>query len=104
MLAATGQGHTWKVGLNHEYCLPSFASGCILSISPLSNWVAVMSFKMFIATVALLIMGIFVFQNMEVVAVNFLLWSVEASRVIIFLVIFLIGALVGWLGKSLRML
>jgi uncharacterized integral membrane protein len=63
-----------------------------------------MSFKMFIATVALMIMGIFVFQNMEVVEVNFLLWSVEASRVIIFLVIFLIGALVGWLGKSLRML
>lgn len=59
---------------------------------------------MFIATVALMIMGIFVFQNMEVVEVNFLLWSVEASRVIIFLVIFLIGALVGWLGKSLRML
>ena len=59
---------------------------------------------MFIATVALMIMGIFVFQNMEVVEVNFLIWSVEASRVIIFLVIFLIGALVGWLGKSLRML
>ena len=63
-----------------------------------------MKFKMFIAAVFLALTGIFVLQNMEVVQVDFLLWSLEASRVIIYLTIFLIGALVGWLGKSLRML
>lgn len=63
-----------------------------------------MNFKMFIAIVFLALIGIFVLQNMEVVRVDFLLWSIEASRVIIYLTIFLIGALVGWLGKSLRML
>lgn len=59
---------------------------------------------MFIAAVLLLLMGVFVLQNMEVVEVDFLLWSVEASRVIIYLTIFLLGAVTGYIGKSLRML
>ena len=63
-----------------------------------------MNFKVFIAIVFLVLTGIFVLQNMEVVQVDFLLWSLEASRVIIYLTVFLIGALLGWLGKSLRML
>ena len=63
-----------------------------------------MNIKMFIAIVFLTLTGIFVLQNMEVVRVDFLIWSLEASRVIIYLTIFLIGAFVGWLGRSLRML
>lgn len=63
-----------------------------------------MSFKLFISAVALLLMGIFVFQNMEIVQVNFLIWSLEASRVIIYLTIFLVGATTGWVGKSMRLL
>ncbi len=63
-----------------------------------------MSFKLFIGLVAILLMGIFVFQNMEIVQVNFLIWSLEASRVIIYLTIFLLGALTGWVGKSMRLL
>ena len=63
-----------------------------------------MNFKVFMAIVFIVLTGIFVFQNMEVVRVDFLIWSLEASRVIIYLTVFLIGAFVGWLGKSLRML
>ncbi len=63
-----------------------------------------MNFKVFMAIVFIILTGIFVFQNMEVVRVDFLIWSLEASRVIIYLTVFLIGAFVGWLGKSLRML
>lgn len=63
-----------------------------------------MNFKVFMVIVFIVLTGIFVLQNMEVVRVDFLLWSVEASRVIIYLTVFLIGAFVGWLGKSLRML
>lgn len=63
-----------------------------------------MNFKMTIAIIFLVLMGIFVLQNMEVVQVDFLLWSLEASRIIIYLTVFLIGASVGWLGKSLRLL
>ena len=59
---------------------------------------------MTIGIIALILMGIFVIQNMEVVSVTFLIWSIEASRIIIYLVIFLIGALIGWLGKSLKLL
>ena len=63
-----------------------------------------MNFKLFMAMVFIALTGIFVFQNMEVVRVDFLIWSLEASRVIIYLSVFLIGAFVGWLGKSLHML
>jgi uncharacterized integral membrane protein len=60
--------------------------------------------KIVIAAGVLLLMSIFVLQNMEVVQVDFLIWSLEASRVIIYLTIFLIGASVGWLGKSMHWL
>lgn len=63
-----------------------------------------MNLKASIALVFLILTGIFVLQNMQVVRVDFLFWSLEASRVVIYLTIFLIGAFVGWLGKSLRML
>lgn len=61
-----------------------------------------MNRKMIIGIAALVLMGIFVLQNMEVVRVEFLIWSLQASRIIIYLGIFLIGALVGWIGRSLR--
>ena len=61
-----------------------------------------MNWKMIIGMAALILMGIFVIQNMEVVSVDFLIWSLQASRVIIYLTIFLIGAVVGWLWKSLN--
>lgn len=60
-----------------------------------------MNWKMILGTTALILMGIFVIQNMEVVSVDFLIWSLQTSRVIIYLTIFLIGAVVGWLWKSL---
>jgi uncharacterized integral membrane protein len=63
-----------------------------------------MNFKVFMVIVFIVLTGILVFQNMEVVRVDFLIWSIEASRVIIYLTVFLIGTFVGWLGKSLRML
>ena len=63
-----------------------------------------MNFKLLIGILAVALMGIFVFQNMEVVSVTFLVWSIEASRVLVYLSIFLIGVLVGWLGRSLRTL
>lgn len=61
-----------------------------------------MNIKLVLGIVALLLMGIFVFQNMEVVSVDFFFWSIQASRIIIYLAIFLIGAFIGWLGRSLR--
>ena len=61
-----------------------------------------MNLKMTGALFALALVAIFVFQNMEIVSVEFLIWQIQASRVIIYLSIFLIGLLVGWLVRSLR--
>ncbi len=58
--------------------------------------------KLFIGVFALAFMVIFVLQNMEVVSVQFLIWSIEASRVIIYLSVFLIGFGIGWLAKSFK--
>lgn len=61
-----------------------------------------MNLKLLIAAVLLVLMFFFVLQNTQVVEINFLLWSVSSSRVIIYLSIFLIGMLTGWLGNSLH--
>ena len=63
-----------------------------------------MRWKGIIAIVAVILMTIFVMQNMEVVRVRFLIWQLEASRIVIYLAVFLIGVFTGWLGKSLRWL
>ena len=62
-----------------------------------------MNWKMIIGVAALILMGIFVIQNMEIVSVDFLIWSLQASRVIIYLSIFLLGSIVGWTWKSISL-
>lgn len=61
-----------------------------------------MNFRHIAGMAVLVLMLIFVFQNMEVVSVAFLVWDLQASRIIIYLTIFLIGMFIGWLGRSLR--
>jgi len=61
-----------------------------------------MTLRHFIALGFVGLVVVFVIQNMEVVQVAFLIWRIEASRVIIYLTIFLIGVLCGWLGRSFR--
>lgn len=63
-----------------------------------------MHWKSTITIIALGLMTLFVLQNMEVVNVDFLFWTIEASRVLIYLSIFLLGVLTGWIGKSMRWL
>ena len=61
-----------------------------------------MNLKLIILVIALVCIGIFVFQNITVVQVQFLFWRLEASRSIIYLSLFLIGVVAGWIGKSMR--
>ena len=61
-----------------------------------------MNWKLIILIIAIVCMAIFVFQNMAVVQVQFLFWRLEASRVVIYLSLFLIGFGVGWIGNSMR--
>lgn len=58
--------------------------------------------KLIVGSIAVLLMLVFVLQNMEVVGVEFLFWRIQASRIIIYLAIFLIGFFVGWIGRSLH--
>lgn len=53
-------------------------------------------------TLLLLLMTLFIIQNIRVVEVHFLFWTVQASRAVIYLSIFAIGALSGWLGNTLH--
>ena len=61
-----------------------------------------MNWKYIVLTIAILCMVVFVVQNMTVVQVRFLFWQLEASRVVIYISLFLGGFFVGWLGHSLR--
>jgi uncharacterized integral membrane protein len=45
---------------------------------------------------------IFIFQNIEVVQINFLFWSISVSRALMVFLIFLIGILVGAILKSVH--
>lgn len=61
-----------------------------------------MNWRLSVVVIATVFMLIFVFQNMEVVQVRFLLWQLEASRVLVYLSLFLIGVIAGWLGRAMR--
>ena len=61
-----------------------------------------MSLKVAATIILMVFMGFFLLQNTEVVEIDFLFWSIQASRVLVYLGIFLTGVLVGWLGNSLH--
>lgn len=61
-----------------------------------------MNVRLIVLVLAVVLMAIFVFQNMDMVSVEFLVWRIQASRVVIYLTIFLVGVLLGWLGRSLK--
>lgn len=56
--------------------------------------------KLIIAIVLAILVVVFVLQNAEPVGVAFLAWTWTASRAIVLLVVFLVGALVGWLARG----
>lgn len=59
-----------------------------------------MSWKLVFALVFLLLITIFSIQNYEVVEIQFLLWSFQASRVIIIFLTFVTGVIIGSLVTS----
>lgn len=61
-----------------------------------------MSPKIPVFVILLIFMVFFLIQNTQVVEIRFLLWSIQASRVLIYLSIFVTGVITGWLGNSLR--
>jgi len=50
-----------------------------------------------------ILMVIFIFQNIEVVNINFLFWSISVSRALMVFLIFLIGIILGAILKSIAL-
>jgi uncharacterized integral membrane protein len=46
---------------------------------------------------------IFIFQNIDVVEINFLFWSISVSRALMVFLIFLMGMILGAILKSVMM-
>jgi len=55
-----------------------------------------------LGVVSIFIIVVFTLQNSESVAVNFLFWKLEMSRVILILVVLVIGFILGYIFHSLR--
>lgn len=59
-----------------------------------------MYYKLLTAIVLLILVLIFIFQNQQMVTIEFLAWRVETARGVMALVILLIGVIIGWLGRG----
>ena len=59
-----------------------------------------MRYKIILSIVLLVIVQIFIFQNMEIVPVRILFWTITVSRVFLMFSMLIIGVVVGWLLNS----
>lgn len=59
-----------------------------------------MYYKLLLALVLLIVVLIFIFQNTQVVTIQFLAWEATTSRGLMVLTILLAGILIGWLGRA----
>lgn len=58
--------------------------------------------RLVLGMIALIVVVIFTLQNAEVVNVNFLFWRLSISRVILLLIVFCSGFLLGYILHSIR--
>ncbi|HDQ15398.1 MAG TPA: LapA family protein [Sediminispirochaeta sp.] len=59
-------------------------------------------FKFIVGILFGVVAVIFVMQNVQVIEVTFLAWSISMSRSILFILMLLIGFFLGWLVTSLK--
>ena len=55
-----------------------------------------MSFRLILTILFIGLVVIFVVQNVAIVEIKFLLWSIEMSRALLYFIIFILGLLSGW--------
>ena len=60
-----------------------------------------MRIKLVSTIVLLFLFAVFTVQNAQIVTVSFLFWKIEASRVIVLMVTFLLGLFSGWVIPQL---
>lgn len=56
--------------------------------------------KLILAAILIALAIVFVFQNREAAQIEFLVWTWNASRAVALFTVFLVGTLVGWLGRG----
>ena len=59
-----------------------------------------MHFKLIFVLVLISLAVLFIIQNVAVVEVQFLLWSIQVSRSLLMLILLAVGIIVGWLLHS----
>jgi uncharacterized membrane protein YciS (DUF1049 family) len=59
-----------------------------------------MKVKLTVSIILLSVAGLFVYQNTDLVAVDFLTWSVDVSLALLVLCVFAVGLAIGWLMSS----
>lgn len=57
--------------------------------------------KLFSIIVLISLMSIFAIQNVAVVELQFLIWSIEIPRALLLLLVLLIGITIGYVGHAL---
>jgi len=59
-----------------------------------------MSYRLIITIIGIGLVLVFVIQNVAVVEIKFLAWSIEMSRSLLYFIILAIGLLCGWFLKG----
>lgn len=58
--------------------------------------------RLWIVAAALVVLVLFLLQNMVTVQIRFLLWEWSVPRAVLVLVLFAAGVVVGWLLRAIR--
>jgi putative membrane protein len=59
-----------------------------------------MSFRLISTLIFIGIVVVFAIQNVAVVEIKFLVWSIEMSRALLYFIIFVLGLVSGWFLKG----
>jgi uncharacterized integral membrane protein len=59
-----------------------------------------MSLKLFTSLILIALTAIFIVQNVSVVEIRILFWSISMSRSLMFVFLLLIGIIIGWLLRG----
>jgi len=63
-----------------------------------------MTLKLVITLALAFLMSVFVLQNTTVVEIRFLFWTLSMSRALLIVLLLVIGMVLGWLARSLRVM
>ena len=99
--APLGQG----TRLEQRSLVPGDPAGRVFSFvseNPKTKGVIEMRTKLLIGAGLLLLLIVLIVQNTQVVSIKFLFWELSLSRVLMVFLVFVSGAVVGWVANSVH--